>query len=151
MSTLSDAQVRRLLGRMVLAGTPVDPALLGQFPAERRGSLIQKALEALSRHSGQREVAEYLVEVDPLVPSDELRHELQVTAAKADWFQHLDFEGALGRLDPLPESKMVWEARVSVVEEWAKFDPVAAEDYIASLPEGDLRDELEKFLEELSQ
>lgn len=129
------------------AGRPLSLETLAKLSPELRGQTFQTYFAYL--HPFNEEAAEHAFGViDQLGLKRDERQTLLDGAASQIWRFEGDHTRALALVDRMPDREAAATMRTEILEELAKFDPQAALETAKSLPEGELRDKIEKLAKE---
>jgi hypothetical protein len=126
------------------AGRPVPLETLAKLPEELRGQTFENYFAYLYPYN--EEVARHAIEIiDKLGLKRGERQALLDGAASQVWSFEGDHVKALELVARMPDREAAAEKKSEILEELAKFDPQTALEVSKELPEGELREKIEKL------
>lgn len=129
------------------AGKPLPLETLAKLPEDLRGQTFESYFGYLYPYN--EETATHALEVlDKLGLKRRERQALLEGAASQIWQFEGDAGKALGLIDRMPDREAAATMRKEMLEELAKFDPQAALEMVQTMPEGALKDQIEKLAKE---
>lgn len=147
LGMLGEEELSQFAGDRAEAGRPLPLELLAKLPSELRGGAIASYFAEL--YPFNRETAEHALEVmDDLGFTRDERQSLLDGAVHQTWSFSGDYQAALGLIAKMPDREAAAQLEGEILKDLAFYDPERALKHVETMPDGELKVQIEMMAKE---